>query len=178
MMSNSSFTVHGLHLSKYSPHEPKCSALIVATMIVKSATFGALARILIMRCMYSCSVSFSPCLQLLKSQDVNSSVFSPRKLVNNFDHIWLHEYMCPIGMLAYQCCVGPFITMTKAFALMAEPPPFDSTAASYLGRNSLGSGSPSYYGRETTLNLAGHDTFSSSSVSGDEGSSRCLNLRW
>lgn len=174
-MSNNSYTVRGLHLSKHSPHKPKCSPPIIALMIVRSAMFGALARIWMMRCMYSCKVSFSPCLQLWKSQDINSSVFSPQKLANSFDHSWLHEYICPIEMLAYQCYAGPFIVVMKD-ALMVEPPPFDSTAALYLSRNSLGSESSSYFGREIALNRAGNDTHFSSKVSGDEGSSQSLEL--
>jgi hypothetical protein len=97
-------------------------------------------------------------LQLWKSHDINSSIFSPWKLVNSLDRNWLHEYILPIEMLAYQCCAERFTAMMKAFALMAEPPPLASVTATYLSKNCLGFVSPSYYGKITALKRGGHGT--------------------
>ena len=91
MTSKSSFTIFGMHLSKYSPQGPSVSPLMAASIMLCAGTSSAFTRSLMKRWRYSCWASLSPCLMSWKSHEVNSSGFMDRKLVDSSDCSWLHE---------------------------------------------------------------------------------------
>jgi len=141
IISNSFVTVFGLRRDMYSPHGPRLIPFTTESMMLWSATLGALARSFMTLWRYSCKVML-PCLRSWKSQDVTSSVLTGRKLEHNSMRSCFQDRMVPGGMFAYQRCAKPFNARTSAFALHAVPPHDASMVASYLRRNSSGSDSP------------------------------------